>query len=109
MPDTTPPEIAQTVPVADAVDVPADTLIVIQFNEAIDRNSINSDLFHLILNGQPYYGQDSYDLAQFQATLNMSAPLQAGATYQAVLEAGVKDTTGNIRKEAYRWSFTVAP
>jgi hypothetical protein len=36
------------------------------------------------------------------------APLDNGATYQAVLEPGVRDLAGNRMNEEYRWSFTVA-
>ena len=108
-PDTTPPGIQSTVPTADQTGVSPDTDIVIQFDEAIDRNSINNDNFHLEKGGQPLYGQVSYDLDLHQAALSLSIDLEAGQVYDAVLEPGVKDTIGNRRTEPYRWSFTVAP
>jgi Big-like domain-containing protein len=107
-PDTTPPGIESTTPSDNQTGVAADSDIVIQFDEAIDRNSINSDIFHLSQNGTPLYGNVSYDLALHKANLSIPMDLQAGLTYQAVLEAGVKDMTGNRVTEAYQWSFTIA-
>jgi len=107
-PDTTAPGIESTVPTDNQTGVAPDCDMVIQFDEAIDRNSINSDIFHFSLNSTPLYGNVSYDLEKHKATLSTMADLQAGLTYQAVLEAGVKDMIGNRRTEVYQWSFTVA-
>jgi hypothetical protein len=107
-PDTTPPGIQSTVPTSDQTGVAPDTDIVIQFDEAIDRNSINDTIYHLEKGGQSLFGQVSYDLDLHQATLSLAIEFQAGQVYDAVLEPGVKDMAGNRRTETYRWSFTVA-
>ena len=108
-PDTTEPGIESTVPADGQTGLAPDSDILIQFEESIDRNSINGDIFHLNLDAVPRYGSVSYDLASYEATLSLSFDLEAGATYQAVLEPGIKDLAGNRRKELYQWSFTVAP
>jgi len=107
-PDETPPGIESTVPADNAGGVAADTDFIIQFDEAIDRNSINDTIFHAAQGQQSLFGQVSYDLNRNLATLSLSIDLQAGATYQGVLEPGVKDLLGNRRVQAYSWSFTVA-
>jgi predicted small lipoprotein YifL len=107
-PDETPPGIESTVPADSAGGVASDTDLVIQFDEAIDRNSINDTIFHAAQGQQSLFGQVSYDLNRHLATLSLSIDLQAGVTYQGVLEPGVKDLLGNRRAEVFRWSFTVA-
>ncbi len=102
--DLAPPGVQSTQPAADEVGVSPDVKILIVFDEAIDRNTLDANMFHL----EGLYGSVSYDLATFQATLSLMAALDNGATYQAVLEPGIRDMAGNRMNEAYRWSFTVA-
>jgi hypothetical protein len=102
--DTTPPQVQSTQPADGETGVAPDVKIRIVFDEAIDRNTLDSNLFHL----EGLWGSVSYDLASYQATLSLMAPLDTGATYQAVLEPGVRDLAGNRMSTAYRWSFTVA-
>ena len=103
-PDTSPPEVQSTVPASDETGVDPEAKIYIVFSEAIDRNTLDGNLFHL----EGLWGSVSYDLATFQATLSIMAPLDDGKTYEAVLEPGVRDMAGNRMNEEYRWSFTVA-
>jgi hypothetical protein len=103
-PDTTPPQVQSTVPAGDETGVDPEANIYIVFSEAIDRNTLDNNMFHL----EGIYGSVSYDLATFQATLALMAPLDNGVTYQAVLEPGIRDLADNRMNEAYRWSFTVA-
>lgn len=108
-PDTTPPGVLSTEPADGAVDVDPDVKLHLVFDEEIDNNSLYDELFHLERDAQPLYGKVSYDLEQHQATLSMMISLDAGVTYQAVLEPGVRDLTGNRMPQAHRWSFTVRP
>ena len=103
-PDTSPPEVQSTDPASGEIGVSPDVNIVIVFDEAIDRNTLDDNMFHL----EGLWGSVSYDLATFQATLSLMAPLDNGKTYRAVLEPGVRDMIGNRMNEEYRWSFTVA-
>jgi hypothetical protein len=103
-PDTSAPEVQSTDPAANATGVAPDTNILIVFSEAIDRNTLDDNMFHL----EGLWGSVSYDLANFQATLSLMAPLENGRPYQAVLEPGVRDLAENRMNEEYRWSFTVA-
>ena len=108
-PDTTPPAVASVEPADGATGVDPSSKIFLTFDEAIDRNTLDADLLHLELEGQARYGNVSYDLDTFKATLSMSGPMQAGATYQGVLESGVRDLAGNRLAQTYRWTFTVRP
>ena len=103
-PDTSAPEVQSTDPAANQTGVSPDANIIIVFNEAIDRNTLDDNMFHL----QGLWGSVSYELASFQATLSLMAPLENGRTYQAVLEPGIRDLAGNRMNEEYRWSFTIA-
>ncbi len=104
--DTTPPEVQSTQPADGETGVAPDVKIRITFDEAIDRNTIDNNMFHL----EGLWGSVSYDLASCQATLSLMGLLDNGVTYQAVLEPGVRDLSENRNRmnEAYRWSFTVA-
>ena len=108
-PDTQAPKVLSTVPAADAVGVAVDAKVIITFDEDIERTSLNADLFYLTLDAQPRFGNVSYDQTRHEATLVMISAFDRGATYQAVLEAGVRDLAGNRMAEATRWSFTVQP
>lgn len=101
--DTSAPGVQSTDPAADETGVSPDVNIVIVFDEAIDRNTLDDNMFHL----EGLWGSVSYDLAAYRATLSLMAPL-ANGPYQAVLEPGVRDMAGNRMNEEYRWSFTVA-
>ncbi len=102
--DTTPPGVQFTEPADGETGVSPDVKIRITFDEAIDRNALYGDMFHL----EGLFGSVSYDLGTHQATLSPMAALDNGATYQAVLEPGVRDMAGNRMNAAYSWSFTVA-
>ena len=102
--DTAPPGVQSTQPADGETGVSPDVNIRIIFDEAIDRNTLDSDMFHL----EGLFGSVSYDLATYQATLSLMATLDNGATYEGVLEPGVRDMAGNRMNEAYRWSFTIA-
>jgi hypothetical protein len=102
--DTTPPGVQSTEPAGGETGVSPDVTVRIIFDEAIDRNTLDNNLFHL----EGLWGSVSYDLVTHQATLSFMADLNNGEIYQAVLEPGVRDLAGNRMNEAYRWSFTVA-
>jgi hypothetical protein len=101
--DTTPPGVQSTEPASGETGVSPDVKIRITFDEAIDRNTLDANMFHL----DGLYGSVSYDLAAHQATLSLIASLERGTPYQAVLEPGVRDLAGNRMNAVYRWSFTV--
>ena len=102
--DTAPPGVQSTLPAGGEVGVAPDVKIRIVFDEAIDRNTLDANMFHL----DGLYGSVSYDLATYQATLSLMATLENGEIYHAVLEPGIRDMAGNRMNEAYRWSFTIA-
>lgn len=106
--DSTPPQVVAVEPEPGSTGVAADTNMAIQFDEDIDRDSINDGIFHASSGGRDLFGKVSYDLQTRWATLVMLAPLPSGEMVTAVLEAGVRDLAGNRRQTTYSWSFTVA-
>jgi len=108
-PDTAPPGVLSTVPADGETGVDPEASIHLVFDEEIDRPTLVEEMLHLERDGQPLYGKVSYDLDQHRATLSMKISLEAGTTYQAVLEPGVRDLAGNRMSRAHRWSFTVRP
>ena len=110
-PDLAPPAIERTEPAADATGVSRTTQVKVFFDEALDNTRIGwDDQLHLVRpDGANLYGNGSYDLAAHVATLTMAIELEAGATYQVVLERGICDLNNNCTTEASQWSFRVAP
>ncbi|RME22328.1 MAG: hypothetical protein D6806_13135 [Deltaproteobacteria bacterium] len=106
--DESPPRVESTEPADGAVGVDPSVSPAIIFNEAIDRDSLRQDMFHLVVGGQARFGNVSYDLEKFRATLTLLAPLEAGVQVEAVLEPGVRDLAGNRQADRYSWHFTVA-
>lgn len=108
-PDTTPPGIASLSPADGAQNVPRDAPVRIVFSEPIERTTLDSNLFHFVIESQNYYGSVSYDLSSHTATLVKTGGFQPGASVQAVLEPGVRDLAGNRMSQRVAWSFSIAP
>lgn len=108
-PDTQPPRLVSTQPADGATGVARTTQVVIIFDEAIDNHTLDAGVFHLEIAGSPRYGNVSYDLDAFRATLTMPGGLQAQTDYLGVLEPGVRDLAGNGMSGRTTWTFTTAP
>lgn len=109
-PDTTAPVVVRTEPEDGASGVARDVTIQLWFDEAVDNSRGGwDDRLHLRRSdGTNLYGNGSYDLKQYIATLNMSMELMPGETYTAVLEKGVCDMAGNCMADGLTWTFTIA-
>jgi|GEM_PF-494124 len=103
-PNTTPPTVVSTSPVADATDVAVDTVITATFNEAMDAATITTSSFTLA----GVSGSVSYDSGTYTATFTPSANLAYSTTYTATLSTAITDAAGNPLASAYSWSFTTA-
>lgn len=110
-PDTSAPVVVRTEPPDGASGVARSVQIRVWFDEAVDNRRVEwDDALHLVrADGANLYGNGSYDLGQYVATLSMAMELMAGQTYQVVLERGICDLEGNCMAAPVRWSFTVAP
>jgi hypothetical protein len=112
-PDTTPPSVVSTVPVAGAAAVAAGSNVEVVFSEAMKASTISSTTFSLLKQGAvtPVAAAVSYDSATTKATLDPAAVLEAGATYVATVKGGgggVQDAAGIALAVDKTWSFTVA-
>jgi len=109
-PDTRAPRIAATNPAAGAKRVPPDTALEITFDEAMDRNTVNTGSILLADGaGNPVTGPVTYDEATRKATLTPTSPLPFGQTYTATVKsgnAGVTDLAGNQLAADQTWTFT---
>ncbi|MCK4723750.1 MAG: S8 family serine peptidase, partial [Dehalococcoidia bacterium] len=90
-PDTTPPTVVSTSPVADATDVAVDTVITATFSEAMDESTITTSSFTL----DSVAGSVSYDSGTYTDTFTPSANLAYSTTYTANLSTAITDAAGN--------------
>lgn len=109
--DISPPRVVWVEPADQATQIQPNAQIRIRFDEPIDQKTFDANRFHLRQATQgELYGSVSYDINTYQGTLTIGQNLARGVVYQAVLEPGVSDLSGNTTKPpAYTWSFTVLP
>jgi len=100
--DTTPPTVASTSPVADAIDVAVSTVVTATFSEAMDASTITTSSFTL----DGVAGSVSYDSGTYTATFTPDANLAYSTTYTATLSTAITDAAGNPLASAYSWSFS---
>jgi hypothetical protein len=110
--DTRAPLTTTLSPAAGARGVPENATIKVTFDEAMDRNTINTGSL-LLKNaaGNPVTGPVTYDDATRTATLTPSAPLVLGQTYTATVKsgtAGVTDVAGNRLVADKSWTFSTS-
>jgi Ice-binding-like/Bacterial Ig-like domain len=111
-PDTTPPTVSSTGPVAGAIGVAFNTLITASFSEPMDPLSITTANFTLACpSGNPIAGTVGYAVSGNVATFTPVSNLPASTSCTATISTGVQDVAHNAMASAYTWSFTtgVAP
>src|SRR6202041_349540 len=111
-PDTTPPTVSSTGPVAGAIGVAFNTLITASFSEPMDPLSITTANFTLACpSGNPIAGTVGYAVSGNVATFTPVSNLPASTGCTATISTGVQDVAHNAMASAYTWSFTtgVAP
>jgi len=107
-PDTTPPTIASTSPVASATGVAVTTTVTATFSETMAASTITTTSFTLKAGTAPVSGSVSYNSDTYTATFTPSANLAIGTTYTATLSTTITDAAGNPLASAYSWNFTTA-
>ena len=103
--DVVAPTVESTSPVADAVDVPVDTVVTATFSEAMDDTTITTSSFTL----DGVAGSVSYDAGTDTATFTPTIDLAYETTYTATLSTAITDAAGNPLAAAYTWDFTTVP
>jgi len=105
-PDTTPPMVASTSPVANATGVAISTTVSATFSEALNASTITTTSFTLKAGTTPVSGNISYNSSTYTATFTPGANLTISTTYTATLSTAITDAAGNPLASAYSWSFT---
>ncbi|SRX73707.1 ice-binding family protein [Aequorivita antarctica] len=99
-----PPTINSTHPASNAIEVPRNQVITIEFNEAMDPTTINATSFSLTDGDNSITGDVSFSgtTASFTPTANLN-PL---SNYTAMLTTDAKDLGGKAIETEQVWSFT---
>ena len=103
-PDTTPPAVVSTSPLAGATGVLDASIVQVMFTEQVQASTIS---FTLSNGGTPVPATVSYDPAIQTVILDPVTNLAPATTYTVML-SGVEDLSGNTMTAA-SWSFTTAP
>jgi len=103
-PDTKPPTVVSTSPVADADDVMIGSTITATFSEEMKPSSISSATFTI---SGGVTGTVSY--AGRTAVFTPAADFVYGTDYMATITTGAQDLAGNGLTAPYVWTFTTLP
>lgn len=115
--DTVPPKIKSTVPAKDAINVPLDSDIHVEFNEAINPSTLTSSTFLVEdSDSKKVEGEISYNNIDNKGTFDPTFDLKEGVEYSVTLTSDILDLVGNgldvdgdgvfEPDSAYFWSFT---
>lgn len=105
--DTIGPKVLSTTPVADALQVPLASPVVIDFDEVLDATGISSSSVTLTLNGNPV--DATVTSSGSRVTLTPRALLEWGETYTVTVTQQVRDVAGNPLASDYRLRFSADP
>jgi methionine-rich copper-binding protein CopC len=103
----TAPTVVSTSPVNAATGVAATTASTITFSEAMDCSTLVAATFGESLGAVSIAGAVACNGAS--ATFTPTDTLEAGVTYSAAVQAGVKATNGAALAATYSFSFTTTP
>ena len=106
-PDTTPPTVSSTLPLANATGVATNTLITASFSQPMDPLTITTENFTLACpTGTPVSGTVRYAASGNVATFTPTSTLPATTGCSATITTGVTDIAGNPLAVNYVWAFT---
>lgn len=101
------PQVVSTSPLLGDGDVSTDSTVVVDFNEAMDTNTVNSSNIQVSDDqGIPVAGTVTY--AGDTAIFTPDTAFLPGTTYTAQVGDGVTSAGGVPLAQAYSWSFTTA-
>jgi len=105
-PDTTPPDVLNTIPVAGSNNVDIAQEMVIIFSESMDSSTINTT--NCYMSGGATVAV-SYNPSANMATLTPASSMSYATTYTVTITADVADSAGNTLSGGYSWSFRTEP
>ena len=108
LPDYTPPTVTTVSPPDNALNVPVNSLVTVDFSEAIDESTLSNTSLTLTGGTVPVNSTVSYNPETKQAVFSPTANLQYNTSYIATLSNSISDAAGNTMLENYSWSFTTA-
>lgn len=101
------PAVKSTTPANGALSVKLESSMIAIFNDDMDCSTIDSNSFLLRKGGD--YVDGTISCEGPTAIFTPDDDLECGATYTAIITAGVKDADGLVSTEDYIWSFTTIP
>ena len=109
------PTVVATTPAPNRTDVDANLPLTASFSRSMDPSTITGSTFNVRPTGTSggtdaggaVDGTVTYDDATNTASLDPSAPLTHGVTYQATLTTAIRARDGKPLATATTWSFTV--
>ena len=100
------PEVSASSPEPDAMDVDADTSVLVTFDQPVTGVGVNS--FRLAdVYGLQVPGRVTYNASTRTARFTPHAPLESGMRYRISLTSGIRNGLG-ARMDATSWRFSVA-
>lgn len=100
-----PPKVVRTVPDKDAVGVPLNVKVSIEFSEPMNTSTINATTITLAAGATSVAGAVTYDAATRKAELAPGALLSENTEYTLTVAAGARDANGVILGVAYSSKF----
>jgi hypothetical protein len=102
---TVSPQVVSTSPLQGDTGVSLNSTIVVDFNEAMDTNTINTSSIQVSDgHGMPVDGSVTY--VSGTAVFTPAAPLSAEATYTVSVTTDAASAGGTALAQEYSWSFT---
>jgi len=98
------PKVLSTAPADLATGVSLNTIVVANFNEAMDSSTVTSATFTLKQGTTQIAGLVTY--TGVTATFTPAVLLKPNTKYTGTITTGVKDTRHNALPDNYVWSFT---
>ena len=93
--ESIPPTVAAVTPTSGAVDVALDTLVTVQFSEAMDPSTITGSTIRLTAMGAGSDVPGAVSYSGVTATITPSALLAGNTLYQVSVSSAVTDLAGN--------------
>jgi hypothetical protein len=105
--DKTPPEIAGTVPLQRATNVPATQPITFEFSEPMDERSVEDNLFIIPIPVE--WPRVTWGSGSRIMTLAFPVPLRSGATSVITIGSKARDRQNNQMKDSFILTFSTGP
>lgn len=108
--DTQQPSVARYTPSDNSPLVDHEVTISVEFNEAINRGSVNSNTLSLRASNNTLVSS-TYEFTDNDRDVRIvpSAPLDGDTFYTVLVTTGIVDLAGNHLSADVKWLFTTAP